>query len=389
MMRAHRIRLNPTAEQAQYFWQCAGVARFTWNWGLAQYNNTLARGGKPTVAKLKLEFNRLRREEWFAAFVGDVQSYAYQYAFQDLQAGISRYFKLKKEGKLKPPPGWKPRKDGKPFGWPRFKPRYRATPAFGLANNGGMVFSEHNVEILRCPGAVNMAEPLRLVGKVMSGRVSYRAGHWYLAVQVEMTAPPPLVLTGAVGVDRGVRYRAVTSDGEIFDNPKPLLDAQRKLAKLRRSLARMREMNGERRTSNWKKRKQEIAKLEKHVADLRREHSHLITSDIASRYALVGIEDLNIKGMVKNKKLAKAVSDAAMGQIGEQLAYKVPAAGGKLIEVDRWFASSKICSFCGAQVEELALSVRKWVCVECGATHDRDGNAAVNIRNEAVRLACA
>lgn len=386
MLRAHRIRLNPNEEQSAYFWRCAGVARFAWNWALAAYNNALARGEKPTVAALKIEFNRLRSQENFAPFVSEVQSYAYQYAFQDLQAAITRYHKLRKAGTLKPPLGWKPRKDGKPFGWPRFKARNRTTPAFGLANNGGMRFDGHNVTIQRCPGAVNMAEPLRFDGRVLGGRVSHTGGHWYLSVQVEITDPEPLVVQGAVGIDLGIRYRAVTSDGVIYENPRALEQALRKLARLQRSAARMWEMNGKRPTANWRKRQAEIAKLHERIANIRRENAHVITTDIAHRYAIVGIEDLNLRGMVKNRKLARAIMDAGMGQIPLQLAYKVQAAGGRLQRIGRFYASSKLCSNCHAQVEVLPLSIRQWQCPNCGATHERDSNAAINIRDEAVRL---
>ena len=396
-MRAHRIRLNPTPEQEKYFWQCCGVARFTWNWALAEYNNALARGEKPKVLELKKEFNRRRNEEGFAPFVAEVQSYANQYAFQDLQAAISRYFDLKKKGTLKAPAGWKPRKDGRPFGWPRFKTRSKTVPAFGLANNGGMKFDGHNVSIQRCPGGpVNMAEQLRFDGRVMGGRVTYTGRHWYLAVQVEIADVEKTAdLRSVAGIDLGIKYRAVVSgvdaDGVInedyYDNPKSLASNLRKLARLQRSVSRMWEMNGKKPTENWRKQQDKIAKLHARIANIRREHAHKMTTELVNEYGLIGVEDLNIKGMVKNRKLAKAVSDAGMYQVRQQLTYKAEAVGGKVIAVDRWYASSKICSACGDKVDELPLSIRSWACPSCGAEHNRDGNAAVNIRNEAVRLA--
>lgn len=391
MIRAHRIRLNPTQEQEQYFWRCCGIARFTWNWALAEYNNALARGEKPKVLELKKEFNRRRNEDGFAPFVAEVQSYANQYAFQDLQSAISRYFDLKKKGALKPPSGWKPRKDGKPFGWPRFKAKSKTTPSFGLANNGGMKFDGHNVSIQRCPGGpVNMAEVLRFDGKVMGGRVSHTGGYWYLAVQVEIAdAEKTADLTKTVGIDMGIKYRAVTSDGVLYDNPKALDANRRKLARLQRSASRMWEMNGKKPTANWRKMQDKIAKLHAHIGNIRREHAHEMTTELVNEYGLIGVEDLNIKGMVKNRKLAKAVSDAGMYQVRQQLEYKAAAIGGEVIAVDRWFASSKTCSACGERVAELPLSVRRWACPSCGAEHERDGNAAVNIRNEAIRLASA
>ncbi len=385
MIRAHRIRLNPTLEQAEYFQRCAGVARYTWNWALAEYNAATERGEKPNVLALKKEFNRLRKSDNFAPFVAEVQSYANQYAFQDLQSAISRYFDLRKKGTLVTPKGFKPRKDGKSFGWPRFKARDRVTPSFGLANNGGIKFDGHTVAISKCPGVVNMAEPLRFDGKVMGGRVSYTGGHWYLAVQVEITdAEKTADLTKAVGIDMGIKYRAVTSDGVVYDNPRALKQYQRKLAKLQRSFSRMSDAGIK--GSNYTKRKMEITKLHAKISDIRRENAHVVTTEISRDYGLIGVEDLNIRGMVKNRRLAKAVSDAGMYQIRQQLDYKAAATGARVIAISRWFASSKICSACGEQVGELSLSIRSWVCVNCGASHDRDGNAAINIRNEAIRL---
>lgn len=389
MIRAHRIRLNPTPEQEQYFWRCCGVARFTWNWALAEYNNALDRGEKPKILELKKEFNRRRNEEGFSPFVAEVQTYANQYAFQDLQAAISRYHDLRKKGALKPPAGWKPRKDGKPFGWPRLKARNKVTPAFGLANNGGMRFDGHNVVISKCPGgAVNMAESLRFDGKILGGRVTYTGRHWYLSVQVELSnAEQTADLTKTVGIDMGIKYRVVTSDGVLYDNPKALDANRRKLARLQRSASRMWEMNGKEPTANWRKQQEKIAKLYARIGNIRREHAHRMTTELVNEYGLIGVEDLNIKGMVKNRKLAKAVNDAGMYQVRQQLEYKSATVGGRVVVVDRWFASSKTCSACGEQVAELPLSVRSWACPSCGAEHNRDGNAAVNIRNEAVRLA--
>lgn len=379
MIRAHRIRLNPSAEQAGYFERCASIARFTWNWALAEYNNALARGEKPSLAALKKEFNRRRATEGFAPFVGEVQSYAYQYAFQDLQAALSRYHELRKAGRLKPPAGWKGRKDNKPFGWPRFKSRNKTTPAFGLANNGGMRFEGHWVHIQRCPGGpVNMTELLRFEGKVLGGRVSRRAGSWYLAVQIEIPdhekPQPPL---GAVGVDFGVKQLAVTSDGTVYENPRALGRNMQKLKRISRQLSRRQEGS-----SNWRKTQKKIARLHARIANIRREHIHIMTSELAGQYQVIGIEDLNISGMMRNRSLAGAIGDTGMRMARTQLEYKAP---GRVVVVDRWYPSSKTCNACGAVLGELSLSQREWICPTCGVVHDRDLNAARNIRDAALR----
>lgn len=391
MNRAHRIRLNPTEEQEQYFWQCAGVARFTWNWALAEYNAALERGEKPNVMALKKRFNRLRKEEGFAPFVAEVQSYAHQYAFQDLQTAINQYFRNAKAKRLPSSKGKKPRKDGRPHGWPRFKARDKTVPSAGFANIG-ITADGHWIKLSKCPKPVNMAEPLRFDGKLMSGRISYTGGHWYISLQVEMDDPDQTAdMSSVVGVDMGVKYRAVTSDGVIYDNPKSLSVNLRKLRKLQRSLSRMRDAAktdgrklGE--SKNYQKRKREIAKLHARIADIRREHAHEMTTELVREYGIVGVEDLNINGMVKNRRLSRAVMDAGMYQVRTQLDYKLKTTGGELIVVDRWYASSKTCNACGEKVDALPLSIRQWACPNCGAEHDRDGNAAKNIRDEALRM---
>ena len=376
MNRAHRIRLNPTAEQEAYFWRCAGVARFTWNWALGEYNAILARGEKPGLASLKRDFNRQRNEENLAPWVAEVQSYAYQYAFQDLQTAISRYHERRKADKLKPSIGWKPRKDGKPFGWPRFKARNRTTPAFGLANNGGIRCVSHQAYIQRCPGGpVDMAEELCFDGRILNGRITYTAGHWYLAVSVELPDPQPEPLPGRVGVDLGIKSLAVTSDEVVYKNPKYLRVSQRKLAHLQRKFSRQQKGS-----QNQAKTKAKIAQLHARIANQRSAVLHEMTTELTHNYGVVVIEDLNVSGMLRNHHLAQAISDASFSEIRRQLEYKAPANGSRVIVADRWYPSSKICNDCG-QVVELTLADRVWVCPHCGVIHDRDVNAARNLRD--------
>lgn len=405
MIKAHKIRLNPTPEQEKYFWQCAGVARFAWNWALDKYNHRKSEGQKVKIVgkgdTLKSEFAALKKTDY--PWLGEVQSYAYQAAFKDLQAAFSRYFKLKKAGKLSPPEGWKPRKDGKPFGWPRFKSRNRSIPSFYLANNGGIAVEGYWTKIQKCPGLVNMAEFLRFDGKIMGARVSYRAGYWWVSIQVEMNQEPPIHEGPAVGIDLGIKYLAVTSDGELFDNPKALGKAQKKLRRLQRKLDRQRRANNpnnynengtvKKGVAEWHRSKamleteRQIAKLHFRVTSIRNEESHKMTTQIAREYSFIGVENLNVKGMVKNRRLAKAVSDAAMYEKRRQLEYKAEWNGGQVIAVDQWFASSKICNNCGWVNVNLKLSDRQWTCGSCGEVNHRDKNAAKNIRDEALRIA--
>jgi putative transposase len=379
VIKAHKIRLNPTPEQAAYFWRAAGVARFCFNWGLAEYNRRLEAKEKVSGRLLREEFNAIKAEQF--PWASEVTSWAMVGAFDDLEKSFRNFFNKHKKGLLKPPAGWKPRKDGKPFGWPRFKSRHKSTPAFYI-HNAIMHFSDSQFWFDKARvGWVNMAEPLRFDGKVMGGRIVYRAGHWWLSVQVEVKQEVPGHNDEAVGVDLGVKYLAVTSDGQIFENPKATEQMKRKLRRLQRSFARM-EKGGK----NWLKMKEKIAKLHYKIACIRDEASHQMTTQIARDYGIIGVETLNVKGMVKNRHLAKAVSDAAMFEKRRQLEYKAAWNGGIVVPVGQWFCSSKACNVCGWIKADLKLSDREWPCEGCGTINHRDGNAALNIRDEALRI---
>lgn len=393
-IKAHKIRLNPTKEQEQYFWKAANVARFAFNWGLGEYNRHKDAGEKVKITGkgdcLRARFNAVKNEQF--PWVIEVTCWAYQGAFADLQKAISNYFDRKKKGLLKPPHDYKPRKDGKPFGWPRFRSKDKETPCFYQANKA-LRFNNHLVRIQGCPGLVNMAEPLRFDGKVMGARVSYHANHWWLSVYVEIDHTPPQHNSDVVGIDLGIKYLAVTSDGVIYDNPKALQAAQRKLARLQRHLDRqsLKDDNGKmlptkEQGKNWHKTQAQINKLHFRVANIRNEASHQMTTELTRHYGVVGVEDLNVRGMVKNRRLSKALSDAAFFEKRRQLEYKAAWSGGVVVPVSRWFPSSKLCNGCGEINADLKLSDREWTCLSCGKVNHRDGNASENIRDETIRI---
>lgn len=377
MIKAHKIRLNPTEEQAAYFWKAAGVSRFAFNWGLARWNELYAAGEKGITAYgLRKEFNAIKRTEF--PWVMEVTAWACDGAFADLGKAVKNFFDKYKAGTL--PKLDKPRKDGKPGGWPQFKSRGKTTPAFYL-HNEAFRFDGHMVRIERL-GWVNMTQPLRFDGKVMSGRVSHYAGHWWLSVALDIPHEPQAHEGPAIGVDLGLKSLAVTSDGEVFDNPKALKKAERKIAKLNRQFSR--KQSG---SANSKKAAAKLAKAHYKVRSIRLDAAHKMTTAITSDYGFIGLEDLNVKGMAKNHSLAGAVKDAAFGEIRRQIGYKAEWNGVAVQTVDRFYPSSKTCANCSYINQDLTQADRKWTCPACGAELDRDFNAAQNIRDEALRLA--
>ena len=248
-----------------------------------------------------------------------------------------------------------------------------------------------------------MREPLRFAGKVMSATVSRTADRWFVSILVETSDPRPIKLKSdgsqrrsaallpetarhaGVGVDLGLLHLVVTSAGVFYEAPKPLKAVLKKLRRSQRSQAR-KLIAGRRakpddkryRSKNWLKGNKRLSKLHARVASVRLDFIHKMTTDLCRENQAIGVEDLNVAGMLKNRCLSRSISDVAWGEILRQLQYKAVIYGTRLVVADRFFPSSKTCSSCRAVKKTLALSEREFVC-ECGLEIDRDLNAALNL----------
>ncbi len=215
--------------------------------------------------------------------------------------------------------------------------------------------------------------------KVLSATVSEKAGRWYVSVQVEEEHTDPIQATGpAIGVDVGIKTLATFSTGETFDNPKALRSRLKALKRASRRHSKKKKGSNTR-----KKAQRKLAKLHMRIANIRKDALHKATSAIvmktkspAERPSVIVLEDLPIQGMLKNRKLSRAISDVGLFEFKRQLTYKAAYAGIEIKQVSRWFPSSKTCSSCGNVKDELGLDERVYVCVECGYVADRDYNAA-------------
>jgi putative transposase len=365
MIKAHKIRLHPTPEQANYFARAAGTARFTFNWAVAEWQQQYEAGGKPSALALRTHFNAIKKAQF--PWVYEVTKCAVEGAFMDVAVAFKNFF----EG----------RKAGRKIGYPKFKSKKRSRPSFYLANDKFSV-GDHWIDVPKL-GRVNMAEKLRFSGKILSGRVTKTAAWWCVSIAVEMPDDIPLNDHPPVGVDVGLNRLATLSDGRQYENQRPLVHQLKKLRRLNKELAR-RTKGGK----NWLKTKDTLGRAHYEIASIRLDWLHKLTTEIATTSGIVAVEDLHVKGLIRNRCLSRAFSDAAVGKLLDLLESKVAAQGRWLLKVDRFFPSSQLCHCCGACKTDLPLSDRVFICPDpdCGYTGDRDENASRNIVLEALRL---
>ncbi len=358
---AHKIALNPNASQRQYFSRAAGTARFAYNWALAEWKRQYSEGGKPSEVALRKQLNSIKREQFPWMF--DVTKCAAQEAIIDLGAAFRSFFE--KRGKF-----------------PRFKNR-DSKPSFCAANEAGTFRTDGKRIRLPVIGWVRMREAVRFSGPLKRATVSFEEGRWFVALSIEAGDVQPIAgLAETVGVDLGVKALATLSTGEVVTGPKAYGKALKRLCRAQRILSRRKKGSASRR-----KAKARVARIHARIANIRRDSLHKLTSDLTKTYSVIGIEDLNVKGMVANRKLARAVCDMGFFEFRRQLEYKARMYGSCVIVADRWFPSSKTCSCCGVVKATLGLSERTFRCDDCGLVMDRDLNAAMNIRKMAASSA--
>lgn len=359
MLRAHRIELNPNNKQTTYFAKASGVARFAYNWALAEWNRLYEAGGKPNQVMLRRELNAIKREQF--PWMLEVTKNAPQMAIIQLGEAFQNFFKKRAH-------------------YPKFRKK-GIHDRFTLTNDQFALNGSH----IRIPnlGWVRMRESLRFAGKVLSATISRKADRWFVSIAVVIetpkTKPSSSKNQAEIGVDLGVSDFATLSTGEIIKGPKPHKALMQRLRRLSKNLSH--KQIG---SNNRKKAKLQLAKLHYRITNIRRDALQQLTTRLTRDHHLIGIEDLHVKGMMQNRRLSRSIADMGFHEFRRQLEYKAAANDVKIVVVDRWFASSKRCSACNCKLNELPLSVREWKCRSCGALHQRDINAAINLRNWAV-----
>ncbi|MBW4503692.1 MAG: transposase [Scytonema hyalinum WJT4-NPBG1] len=362
---AVKVRLYPTKQQVQILAQHFGCARWWWNYGLNKCIETYQATGKGLsqsgLNSLLPALKKDKETEWLGE--------CYSQVLQSVSLNLSRAYQNFFEGRAK---------------YPKFKSRH---------HRQSIQYPQKVKQFddcLKFPGKLGVVKAKihrTLDGTIKTVTVSKGAsGKYYASVLMEYEGEYPTSSTEGkvVGIDLGIKDFAITYDGEKtskYPNPKQLAKYEKKLAKKQRIAARKVKGSNRRRKAI-----KIVARVYEQVSNVRQDYLHKLSRKIVDNNQVVVVENLNVKGMVRNHKLAKAISDTGWGTFVNFLSYKLERDGGTLIEINRWFPSSKLCSNCHYQINELPLDVRVWVCPSCATHHYRDGNAAMNIRAEGIRM---
>lgn len=392
---AYRFALDATPSQERDLARHAGAARVAYNWALARIKANLSQRQAersygiaeqeltPSVNwslyGLRKAWNQAKAE--VAPWWGECSKEAYNTGLDQLACGLKNWSDSRK-GKRR----------GKPVGFPRFKSKRKATPSVKFTTGTLRLEQDRKHVTLPKVGTLKTHESTRKLhrrlhagtARILSATVRQESGQWFVSLtcKVDRTDSAPARPEAGVGVDLGIKTLAVLSDSTVVDNPRHFSTAQRKLKRVSRTVSRRQgpdRRTGQAPSNRWRRANARRNKVHRTVSNQRRDHLHKLTTHLAATYGTIVVEDLNVAGMLAHRKLARHVTDAGFAEIRRQLAYKTAWRGGTLVVANRWFASSKTCSGCGAVKAKLALSERTFVCTECGLVLDRDLNAARNL----------
>lgn len=363
MLTATKIRIYPNAVQADKLAKAFGCARWYWNNSLAETQKVYQETGKGLGQyQLNARLPQLKSEiEW----LGETHSQVLQSVSLHLSRAFVNFFERRAK-------------------YPQFKSKHRKQ---SIQYPQGVKVVDACKVYLPKIGHVKAIVHRELAGSIKTVTVSKDpSGKYFASILCEnLVAMPDISLNGKIlGIDVGLTDLAVTSDGSKFANPKHVLKAQKNLAKKQQHLSRKAKGSNTRNKARLL-----VAKAHERVANARQDYLHKLSTRLVNENQVIAVEDLHVKGMMKNHNLARAIGDAGWGSFTNMLKYKTARQGKGYIEVNRFFASSKTCSCCMHAQAKMPLEIRMWTCDQCGAKHDRDINAAINIRNEAQRMITA
>ena len=372
MIRSYKIRLYPTKQQEELMWKHIGACRYIWNYMLAKQQEIREQGGKHLSAFDMSNLLKPLKNDGEHEWLYEISARSLQIVCQDLQRDYERFF----------------RKQG---GFPKFKSRKKSKPNYPVPED--IYFNDVFVTVQKLSKVKYKTDfdlPQGKGHKFTNPRISYKNGKWMLSFGMDRENQAPVLTDKVMGIDLGVKDLITAAYGDeriVFHNinkSKRMRFLNRQLVHIKRTIDRKYEANRQGskyvKTSNIMREEEKVRKLYQRIADIRNNYIHQTTHSLVSRlpYRVV-MEDLNVRGMMKNRHLAKAIGEQCFAEVIRQMQYKCEDRGIEFVQADRFYPSSKTCSHCGCVKHNLKLSDRTFVCEECGAVIDRDYNAAINL----------